>query len=117
MQARMLAVLKRNVERAMKAPVPSVASRENTTVSRGERHAHSNGRHGVGVRTLHQRHDLLARRNAGRNAGVMHRPERLAAHIQRGDSGKVKRIRHDPHVSVAPCTARAKPSALLSKQT
>lgn len=35
MQARMLAVLKRNIERAMKAPVPSVASRENTTVSRG----------------------------------------------------------------------------------
>ncbi len=25
------------------------------------------------------------------------------------DSGKVKRIRHDPHVSVAPCTARGKP--------
>jgi hypothetical protein len=35
MQARMLAVLKRNVERAMKAPVPSVASREDTTLSRG----------------------------------------------------------------------------------
>jgi PPOX class probable F420-dependent enzyme len=25
------------------------------------------------------------------------------------DSGKVKRIRRDPHVSVAPCTARGKP--------
>lgn len=25
------------------------------------------------------------------------------------NSGKVKRIRHDPHVSVAPCTARGKP--------
>jgi uncharacterized protein len=25
------------------------------------------------------------------------------------DSGKVKRIRHDPHVLVAPCTARGKP--------
>lgn len=25
------------------------------------------------------------------------------------DSGKVKRIRHDPHVSVAPCSYRGKP--------
>ncbi len=25
------------------------------------------------------------------------------------DSGKVKRIRHDPHVSVAPCSFRGKP--------
>jgi proline iminopeptidase len=35
MHARMLAVLKRNVEQAMKALVPAVASRENTTVSKG----------------------------------------------------------------------------------
>jgi uncharacterized protein len=25
------------------------------------------------------------------------------------DSGKVKRIRHDPHVSIAPCSFRGKP--------
>jgi len=36
------------------------------------------------------------------------RPGRFAARVTEADSGKVKRLRHDPRVSVAPCTVRGR---------